>query len=495
MAKRRKRVSKKRRQVRKRFLLAFLAAIIASSAYLVLRKKETSVNHYIVLTKEGSVSLFNDLGHQALYRLERGTSLIVEKEVRSFNRDYLGVQYDMDGNISHGYVHASDVLRYHFDESFETSLAAFPDSYRQPIRYLHALYPSWTYSLIKTQLDFNQAALSYTNKALIPASHPELVRSQNVVEGKNWHYASVDTVRYYLDPRLHLNGGQALMFEKLSYNPQEDLRVTKEILSDTNMKGIDESTHKSYAEIFVDVAKKYNISLSNILSRAIQEAGGTSPTLSKGAQGVSVNGKTYYNIFNIGANTGYQDGIAYAIKMNWDNREKAIDGGVAYLASHYTQNKQDSLYLQRFDLYSKHLGTHSYMTNILAPVDEVKHILKGYLKTNTLSIKRHLEIPIFLNMPTQVRYPLRGQHLQNINTNFQKNKPLSTLSLSYKQDVDLEDGMGQPHIQLTDGSYQLEEDIDYHISYMHQHQRGQASFVITGMNGYCGTIRKNYMIH
>ena len=285
------------------------------------------------------------------------------------------------------------------------------------------------------------------------------------------------------------------MFEKLSYNPQEDLRVAKEILSDTNMKGIDESTHKSYAEIFVDVAKKYNISLSNILSRAIQEAGGTSPTLSKGAQGVSVNGKTYYNIFNIGANTGYQDGIAYAIKMNWDNREKAIDGGVAYLASHYTQNKQDSLYLQRFDLYSRHLGTHSYMTNILAPVDEVKHILKGYLKTNTLSIERNLEIPIFLNMPTQVRYPLRGQHLQNINTNLQKNKPLSTLSLSYKQDVDLEDGMGHPHIQLTDGSYQLEEDIDYHISYMHQHQRGQASFVITGMNGYCGTIRKNYMIH
>ena len=121
MAKRRKKVSKKRKQVRKRFLLAFLAAIIASSAYLVLRKKETSVNHYIVLTKEGSVSLFNDLGHQALYRLERGTPLIVEKEVRSFNRDYLGVQYDMDGNISHGYVHASDVLRYHFDESFETS--------------------------------------------------------------------------------------------------------------------------------------------------------------------------------------------------------------------------------------------------------------------------------------------------------------------------------------------------------------------------------------
>ena len=206
MAKRRKRVSKKRKQVRRRFLLAFLAAIIVSSAYLVLRKKETSVNHYIVLTKEGSVSLFDDLGHQTSYKLERGTPLIVEKEVRSLNRNYLGVRYDVDGIISHGYVYASDVLRYQFDESFETSLAAFPDSYRQPIRYLHALYPSWTYSLIKTQLDFNQAALSYTNKALIPASHPELVRSQNVVEGKNWRYASVDTVRYYLDPRLHLNG-------------------------------------------------------------------------------------------------------------------------------------------------------------------------------------------------------------------------------------------------------------------------------------------------
>ena len=83
MAKRRKRVSKKRKQVRRRFLLAFLAAIIASSAYLVLRKKETSVAHYIVLTKEGSVPLYQDLGHQTSYKLERGTPLIVEKEVRS----------------------------------------------------------------------------------------------------------------------------------------------------------------------------------------------------------------------------------------------------------------------------------------------------------------------------------------------------------------------------------------------------------------------------
>lgn len=495
MAKRRKRVSKRRKQVRKRFLLAFLAAIIASGAYLFLRKEETSVAHYIVLTKAGRVNLYDALGHQARYKLERGTPLIVVKEVRSFNKNYLGVRYDMDGNTSYGYVDASDVLRYHFDESFETKLSVFPESYRQPLRYLHALSPSWTYSPIKTQLDFNQAASAYSIKALIPTNQAALVRSQDVVEGNNWRRASAGTVRYYLDPRLHLNASQALMFEKLSYNPQEDLRVAKEILSDTNMNGIDESTHKSYAETFVNVAKKYNVSLSNILSRAIQEAGGTSPTPSKGAQGVKVNGKTYYNIFNIGANTGYQDGINYAVKMNWDNREKAIDGGVAYLANHYTQNKQDSLYLQRFDLYSKHLGTHSYMTNILAPVDEVKHIVKGYLKTNTLLIERHLEIPIFQNMPTQTNYPLRGNILQNINTNLQKNRPLSTLSLDYKQDVALEDGIGQPHIQLTDGSYQLEEGIDYVVSYHHQHQRGQASFLITGLNGYCGTIKKNYMIH
>ena len=54
--------------------------------------------------------LYQDLGHQTSYKLERGTPLIVEKEVRSLNRNYLGVRYDMDGIISHGYVYAAYTL-------------------------------------------------------------------------------------------------------------------------------------------------------------------------------------------------------------------------------------------------------------------------------------------------------------------------------------------------------------------------------------------------
>lgn len=91
------------------------------------------------------------------------------------------------------------------------------------------------------------------------------------------------------------------------------------------------------------------------------------------------NGKKYYNPFNIGAVVGNDVATAleYAKKEGWDTMQKGLEGGIKMLKSNYIDKKQNTLYLNKFDVNPASGGglyNHQYMQNLSAAYSEVKNI-------------------------------------------------------------------------------------------------------------------------
>ena len=117
-------------------------------------------------------------------------------------------------------------------------------------------------------------------------------------------------------------------------------------------------------------------------------------------------GKSYYNPFNINASgNGVSEIIKNALQRakdkGWDTFEKGLRGGIEKIGTDYINEKQDTLYLQKFDVESKGtLYSHQYMQNIDAPRTEASILkskmdkINGVLDNNVV-----LLIPVYNNMP------------------------------------------------------------------------------------------------
>ena len=116
-------------------------------------------------------------------------------------------------------------------------------------------------------------------------------------------------------------------------------------------------------------------------------------------------GNIYYNLFNIGA-TGnteaevYLNALSNAKKEGWNSLEKCLIGGISFLLSSYISYKQNTLYLNKFDVES-YLGlySHQYMQNIEAPKNEAISMYNKMKNANLLSRNLTFVIPIYNNMP------------------------------------------------------------------------------------------------
>ena len=307
--------------------------------------------------------------------LTMGQPLVVEGQRGS---QYYGYIY-VNGEKKEGYISSRNVIAYVFDESFEKEITSFPDSYKQSLRFLHALYPEWCYVPLNTSLDFSQTASIFQSKSLIDTNDSSMIASPDIIEGQTWCRVSLNASRYFLDPRNGLDAYHALMFEKLTYNPSETLQEGKRMLEGTEMSGLEPQSKKDWAELYRYSAEVNNVSMSLLITRAIQEQTGGGLGLRGGYARNNPQGPLFYNIYNIGANSSDQDGIDFAASRNWDTREKAILYGSKYLMNNYI---------------------------IRAPYSEAKNMLKGYISNYMDHVKRILEIPLYTNMPVYNAYPI-----------------------------------------------------------------------------------------
>lgn len=206
------------------------------------------------------------------------------------------------------------------DQTFEAELnkQGFDETYKRWLRTVHEAHPNWTFSSLRTNLDFNNsiAREKYTSSVYYTCTACREVPYYETES--NWYIANNQTVGYFLDPRNFLEEDSILMFEDLSYSDNYTEATVKSVLRGTFMEGNDPIDNEAYSKIFLDAGKAFNVSPIYLASLSKQEVGTQGSFTTTGEQ-IEYNGITYigfYNFFNIGAYSSEPNpakaGIVYA---------------------------------------------------------------------------------------------------------------------------------------------------------------------------------------
>lgn len=289
-----------------------------------------------------------------------------------------------------------------FDYNGELNEGKYP-GFKTKLDAIKRERPGWKIRIMETGLDWNEVirregdGVGRSPRSLVQGKYGEWIVSNQTYDNGSWRAASDKAISYVMDPRnwLNPNNSSILQFMQLSYFEVSDENV-KVALKDTFFDNMDN------ARIINNVSRDYNINVFFVVARIIQEQGYKGSATWK----MDSDGKSYYNPFNINASgNGVSEIIKNALQRakdkGWDTFEKGLRGGIEKIGTDYINEKQDTLYLQKFDVESKGtLYSHQYMQNIDAPRTEASILkskmdkINGVLDNNVV-----LLIPVYNNMP------------------------------------------------------------------------------------------------
>ena len=347
-----------------------------------------------------------------------------------------------------------------------------PDVYKTYITALKKAHPKWKFEFFYTGLDWNEVIEKETDpsipeRSLISYVFPKSYRSivSKSYNGKTdtytsydaggWYMAAAETVSYYMDPRNFFNEVDMFQFEKLSYDSDiHTIDGVKAILKGSFMDGkkIKNNSGKDvlYAQAYIDAAKSSKVSPYHLASRTIQEvgksgSGSTSGTYSEKYKGI-------YNFYNIGATSGSNpiaNGLKWASQKvsdssnsygrPWTSQYKSIVGGATYIGKGYINNKQNTVYLEKFDVVGAYnntsLYTHQYMGNISAAYTEGRSVYDTYKNLKALDNAFTFVIPVYNSMPKAISpLPITADSpwswLKSLKVDSYKISPSSTLQVA-----------------------------------------------------------------
>lgn len=323
------------------------------------------------------------------------------------------------------------------DDGFESSIAAFPESYKPYLRELHEKYPEWVFLPFETGLDWktvidnetgakslvDHSASSENLKSREPGDY-DAAKDKYIYKDGGFVTANRFAVEYFIDPRNFLNEEGIFQFEKLSFSDSFSVADVEAVLRGSFMsescityydsEGATVETDEKYAEAIFEAGKAYDINPCYLASKIRNEVG------ADGSASVSGTHAAYpgiYNFYNIGATDGEgaikrglewanggAEGTATSYGRPWNTPQKSIRGGAEYLAKSYIAVGQFTGYLQRFNVNpdgGKALYTHQYMTNISGACSQGYTNYTAYAKTGKLYQKNIFSIPVFENMPSE----------------------------------------------------------------------------------------------
>ena len=321
---------------------------------------------------------------------------------------------------------------------FETKLEreGFPESYKQALRELHALYPAWEFKAFHTGLDWNDVIAAETEvgvnlipnsksvewKSLEKGAYSWKTDTFTVFDGSTWVTASKEAVEYYMDPRNFLDYNTIFQFEVLTYSPDyQDYAGVNNILKNTAMynntykykdsQGIEHEI--SFTDTFLMAAEYTGVSPFHLASRVKQEVTLGTDKMSNSVTGTVEGYEGLYNYYNIGAyhstesGGAIRNGLKFAkqgtsnvnVLIPWTDPFKAILGGAYYIGANYINKGQDTIYLQKFNVTNGGKYSHQYMANVEAPYSEGIRVYRGYVDPDQIPIV--FSIPVYLNMPEE----------------------------------------------------------------------------------------------
>ena len=292
--------------------------------------------------------------------------------------------------------------RYAYDGS-NLDTSKYP-GFKEKLDTLKANHPNWKFIIMETGLDFEQVIKAQytghldTPKNLIQGKSGEWICSicgDRVYDTGNWKCASEQAIRYYMDTRNWLVDSPYLFqFLATDYLETTDDKVYGS-LNGTFLYS------RENASIINRVCREKNANPYYIIARLLQEQGNAGGATSKM---VDTDGTVYYNLFNIGASGNtqqevYNNALARAKREGWTSIEKCLSDGITFLFSAYINNKQNSIYLNKFDVESYGgLYIRQYMQNIEAPKSEGTSMYNKMRSAGLLNENLTFIIPVYENM-------------------------------------------------------------------------------------------------
>ncbi|MBR2861616.1 MAG: SH3 domain-containing protein [Clostridia bacterium] len=317
------------------------------------------------------------------------------------------------------------------DEDFETAILAFPESYHEKLRTLHALHPTWRFTALKTTMTWdtllkNQWVIGRNLlqspeawKSFEDGAYNWSASSWYSFDSGNWNQACKEVIEYYLDPRNFLDGNVYQFLVLSNDGSKTDPEVINGILKNTFMHNKDAGDGMTYAEAIVKAAEEAGASPYMLAARIKMEQGAKGNKLAHG----TVSGyEGYYNHFDIGAyahsgRSAILNGAIYAKNKGWNSVYKAILGGANFLVKNYIGVGQNTLYLQKYDVVDGGNGyyNHQYMTNVSAAVSECETLRSAISGTLAEESALNFLIPVYENMPEKTAsLPLRTGNANNL---------------------------------------------------------------------------------
>ena len=294
--------------------------------------------------------------------------------------------------------------------------------YKEKINEIKSIYPN--IRILYTGLDWNtvianETSLAHGRNLISNDSGNEWLCQECKNNGRIYDSglscASVDAVKYMMDPRNHINLVDIFQFQELNTPVGTTVNEISTVLQYQNTSYLANDLDAMSA--FAEVAINKSLNAYHLVTRVIQEQGrsGTS-TLSSGlgytGNGYRNYGYGYFNLFSIGATRKSSDPI-YKIYLNaldkaaiegWSTRGASIRGGGNFVGDSYINVGQNTLYLQKFDVYntSGQLYWHQYMQNLYGAKNEAKILYDCYSATGIQNNKEfRFLIPVYENMPAK----------------------------------------------------------------------------------------------
>ena len=275
--------------------------------------------------------------------------------------------------------------------------------YKEKLQELQNQHPNWIITIDYTGLDWN--TVLDNEDTLVGTSPKSLTQYGNQWKngdtqyGTGWYRASRAAIAYMMDPRNSLDDGYVFQFQDLTSSAGTYDDIAR-MIEGTFLTKYQTSSTDSIINTILDSASEYNVSPYHLVSRMLQEQGTNGSSLN----GYVYNGRTVYNLFNIGA-TGandaeiIQNGAAYAYNSHWFTPETCIAGSARFLNTGYLSRGQSTLYYQKYNVVAEPYYSNQYMQNIRAANDEGKRISDEYKENGLINGEFEFTIPVYENMP------------------------------------------------------------------------------------------------
>lgn len=295
-----------------------------------------------------------------------------------------GTAYDTDGDmwyyvstpVGDGYVYERyvTIIQQSYDEDFEQNLLNFPESYREKLRMLHSMHPSWKFVADNLSITFSEAVeAEYGSiRKYVELGQGAAWRSMQsgaynwdsgqwkIYDSNRWVAASKEVVEYYMDPRNFLDSTYVYMFMQQSYDPaHQNAEGLATVVANSFLAGtyncntsdpVDSLYGGSYQAVIMAAAQQSKVSPYVIAAKIITEVGRNNP--SSIVSGTVSGYEGYYNFFNWGAygTDPVKSGLDRAKQEGWDSVADAIIGGANKLADGYVDSGQDTYYYMDYNV-------------------------------------------------------------------------------------------------------------------------------------------------